>query len=65
MAKLKARVTVITVPHPNPQAAIDVVANIIVKQLLEEEKKQLKTDFDAEGGEKCEEIPYSANVLQG
>lgn len=38
MAKgLKVKVTVTTVPHPNPKAAIELVAGIVAKQLNKSE----------------------------
>jgi hypothetical protein len=37
-SKLKVTVTVITVPHPNPKAAIDLVAEIVTKQLANQNR---------------------------
>jgi len=36
--KVEARVTINIVPHSNPQVAIDLIANLVIKQLTEEEK---------------------------
>ena len=40
--ELKIWVTVKTVPHPNPQAAIELIANILVNQLLKDEEGREK-----------------------
>ncbi|HBV88476.1 MAG TPA: hypothetical protein DEF42_17975 [Desulfosporosinus sp.] len=34
--EVNIRVLIKTVPHPNPQAAIDLIANILVNQLLKD-----------------------------
>jgi len=39
---LNVKVTVRTVPHPNPRAAIELIAGIVVKQLLEETNNKCK-----------------------
>ena len=48
------RVTVKTVPHPNPQSAIDLIAEIVVNQLLFQstlsKRERLGSDFEEEGG---------------
>lgn len=41
--ELKIKVSVYTVPHPNPKAAYDVVAKIVVKQL----EKQAETNKES------------------
>ncbi|WP_018305427.1 hypothetical protein [Desulfitobacterium hafniense] len=38
------RVTVKTVPHPNPQSAIDLIAEIIVNQLLKSKSEESGVD---------------------
>jgi hypothetical protein len=34
---MKARITVIRIPHPNPQRAINLIAEIALKQIIQEE----------------------------
>lgn len=36
--ELNIKVTIKTVPHPNPERAIDLIANMLVTQLLHAEK---------------------------
>jgi hypothetical protein len=36
----KINVTVKTIPHPDPQQAIDVMAHIVLKEILKKEQKK-------------------------
>lgn len=42
--ELTINVTVKTVPHPNPQAAIDLIADILVNHLLKKESEMRSYD---------------------